>query len=69
MVVCEFCWSLWYFDVAKTPPPLQVVDVGTATNVLLIRGTILGEDSGWELHLPSEVRIAQCVCVCVCMLE
>ena len=43
-------------------PPLQLVDVGTAANVLLVRGTSLGQDNGWELHVPSEVCL---VCVCV----
>ena len=41
-------------------PPLQLVDVGTAANVLLVRGTSLGQDNGWELHVPSEVCL---VCV------
>ena len=34
---------------------LQLVDVGTAANVLLVHGTSLGQDNGWELHVPSEV--------------
>ena len=42
-------------------PPLQLVDVGTASNVLLVRGAMLGQDNEWELHVPSEVRLVALV--------
>lgn len=42
-------------------PPLQLVDVGTASNVLVVHGTSLGQDNGWELHIPSEVCLVTLV--------